>query len=258
MSPPPSPSPSPDAARTRGGAASTRPSAIPLHKVARSWLDQCVNGSSIEAALPSSEYWRQRRHYAFYKHLHCVLQRYAGTARSALDVGSALPPYLNALPWIASRTIVGPRFAGNVGRGGVEILSLRRIAEKFGVVAIQADFLEWQLPEAPLATGGSAPGRAVAAAPQAQPFDLVLCSEVVEHVPQPRAFVRKLLSAGKVLVLSVPYRWAPCDDTKCHHVSNQITRDMIAGWAGRQPDAFDVVQETSGEQRIICVYRAPH
>ena len=127
--------------------------------------------------------------------------------------------------------------------------SIRRIEEKFGVTAIQADFLEWEP-----TTSGSDVGAAAGAEPL---FDLVLCSEVVEHVPQPRAFVRKLLSAGKVLVLSVPYRWAPCDDTKCHHVSNQITRDMIAGWAGRQPDAFDVVQETSGEQRIICVYRAP-
>ena len=44
-----------------------------------------------------------------------------------------------------------------------------------------------------------------------------------------------------------------CDDD-CHHVSNKITRDKIASWAGRQPHAYDIVEEESGEQRIICVY----
>ena len=48
---------------------------LALHKSARKWLDSCVNASKLESALPSSEYWRQRRQYAFYKHLHCALQR---------------------------------------------------------------------------------------------------------------------------------------------------------------------------------------
>ena len=216
------------------------------------WLEKCVNTSTIASALPSSEYWRGRRDYALYKHLHCVLQRYAGTAKSALDVGSSLPPYLNALSWLQRRTILGPRFAGNVGKGGVELLSTKRIAEKFGVHAIQADFLEW---DPPTARGGhNAPASADDTAPSPA-YDLVLCSEVVEHVAMPREFVRKLLQVGRVVVLAVPYKWAPCDDTKCHHVNNKITRDKIATWAGRQPHAYDIVEEESGEQRIICVYR---
>ena len=35
--------------------------------------------------------------------------------------------------------LLGPRFAGNVGTGGKEILSLRRIEEKFGVKAVNAE-----------------------------------------------------------------------------------------------------------------------
>ena len=236
-SPPPSPpSSSSDAPASSsvGGTAS-----VALHKSAKQWLDRCVNASSIGTALPSSEYWRTRRHYALYKHLHCVLQRYADFARSALDVGSSIPPYLNALPWLTSRTILGPRFAGNVGKGGGELFSLKRIREKYNVSAIEADFLEWQ-----------------PSTDSASFFDLVLCSEVVEHVPKPREFVRKLLTFGRVVVLAVPYKWDPCDDTKCHHVNNRITRDMIASWAGRQPNAFDIVEEESGEERIICVFRS--
>lgn len=174
-----------------------------------------------------------------------MLERYAGSARSALDVGSSVPPFLNALPWLRSRTIIGPRFAGNVKTGGGEMLTTKRIGEKFGVSAIQADFLTWQPPQS--AADGAADGAS---------FDLVLCSEVVEHVPKPREFVRKLLRTGRTVVLAVPYKWDPCDaKSKCHHLNNKISRDRIASWAGRQPHAYDIVEEGSGEQRIICVYR---
>jgi hypothetical protein len=267
---------------------------VALHRSAKQWLDVCVNGSKIESALPSSEYWRERRYFSFYKHLcewraralhrtraatlcahecmplwapsaplipyrcafvagriahhhaDCVLRRHAGHAKTALDVGSSLPPYLNALPWLQQRTILGPRFAGNVAKGGSELLSLSRIALKHNVTPIQADFLTWE------------------AAKGTVPYDLVLCSEVVEHVPRPRAFVRKLLAVGKLVVLAVPYKWPPCDaKTDCHHVNNQITRSSIAAWAGRQPLAYDIVEEPAREggghheaqrQRIICVY----
>ena len=221
-----------------GGGGGNGGSSLALHKSAKQWLEKCVNSSAIEILLPSSEYWRTRLHFRFYKHLECVLKRYGSTAKTALDVGSSLPPYLIALPWLTSRTILGPRFAGNVGKGGKEILSIKRIEEKFGVVAIQADFEEWQPAEGTQTL-----------------YDLVLCSEVVEHVPRPKEFVRKLLSHAKLLVLSVPYKWAACENTKCHHLNNKITRDKIASWAGRQPTAYDIVEEESGEQRIICVYR---
>ena len=225
---------------------------IALHRSARKWLEGCVNSSTIETALPSSEYWRERRSFLFYKHLHCVIHRYAASASSALDVGSSLPPFINSLSWVQKRTILGPRFAGNVAKGGGEILSLPRIESKFGVTAISADFLEWMPPGWPgSALGAAAPG---AAAPSPL-FDLVLCSEVVEHVPRPAEFVRKLLLVGRLLVLSVPYMWEACDNTKCHHKTNKITRQKIEAWAGRPPLAFDVVEELSGDRRIIAVWQ---
>ena len=229
-SPPP---PSIDAPAATSGASSS----LALHRSAKQWLDTCVNTSTVESALPSSEYWRERRHYAFYKHLHCVLKRYAASSKSALDVGSSIPPFLNALTWLEERTILGPRFAGNVRKGGAEMLAPARIEQKYGVTAILADFLEWVPPAG------------------TRPYELVLCSEVVEHVPKPREFVRKLLAVGKLVVLSVPYKWAPSHDD-AHHLNNRITRDKIASWAGRQPNAYDLVEEESGEQRIICVYKS--
>ena len=52
------------------------------------------------------------------------------------------------------------------------------------------------------------------------------------------------------------FRRANCDHVNCHHKQNEITRDKIAAWAGRQPEAYDIVEEENGDKRIICVYRA--
>ena len=237
-------------AHTRGESSKV----IALHRSARRWLDACVNRSAplLDARLPSSEYWRERRFYRLYQHQHCVLSRYAPAATSVLDVGSALPPFVNTLDWVRRRAILGPRFAGNVAKNGSDLFTIERIRSKFHVEAIQADFLEWTPP------GWTAPDqhrRRAAPAYQAPPFDLVLCSEVVEHIDAPREFVRKLLAVGSIVVLSVPYKWAGCDNTRCHHKQNHITRDKIAAWAGRRPLAYDIVQEASGEKRIICIYR---
>jgi hypothetical protein len=226
--------PFPDRAAT--GSRGSTASSIAIHRSARNWLEGCVNTSSVPSALPSSEYWRERRTFLFYRHLLCIVQRYAPTAASVLDVGSSLPPFVLLLNWVKSKTILGPKFAGNVAKGGSELLSLSRIEEKFRVSVIQADFLEWQ----PSGMGASL-------------FDLVLCSEVVEHISKPREFVRKLLTVGRVVVLSAPYRWEPCEG-RCHHKQNKITRDRIGLWAGRQPVAYDIVEESSGDQRIICVF----
>ena len=235
--------------------------AVALHRSGKKWLDKCVNvsGAKLDAALPSSEYWRERRGYLFYKHLFCILHRFAPAARSVIDVGSALPPYVNALHWIKARCILGPRFAGNVAKNGGEIFNLTRIEARFNVSVIQSDFLKWRprgwlSPSVP--EGG--PEALIAAAAGTTPsplYDLVLCTEVVEHIAQPREFLRKLLAIGGLVVLSVPYRWESCENTDCHHKQNRITRDKIAAWAGRQPLAYDIVEEAGGEQRIICIYK---
>lgn len=223
----------------------TATSSVALHRSprARRWLDSCVNGSAVErlASLRSSEYWRERRLFLFYRHLYCLLYHYAPSATTVLDVGSALPPFVGCLSWIKRRTILGPKFAGNVAKHGGELFSIGRIQTKYNVSALHADFLAWTPPSWPPLGYGE---------PQ---YDLVLCTEVIEHVERPRDFVQKLLALGHVVVLSVPYRWESCEH-KCHHKQNKITREKIASWAGRQPLAYDVVEEASGDQRILAVY----
>ena len=48
------------------------------------------------------------------------------------------------------------------------------------------------------------------------PFDLVLCSEVIEHVPSPKAFMqglRRSVRQGGALILSTPQRWSTLEIT---------------------------------------------
>ena len=224
---------------------------LALHRSARKWLDHCANTSSVESDLPSSEYWRERRSFLFYKHLHCVLQKYAAEATSALDVGSSLPPFLNTLTWIRNKTIVGPKFAGNVKKGGGEMLPTARIEEKFRVTAFQEDFMTW---EPPGWHGGAITPAMATTLAVSPPYDLVLCSEVIEHVPQPQDFVQKLLGFGRVVVIATPFLWDGCEKKRCHHKTNKISKQTIRNWAGRSPQAFDIVEERGGERRIIVVY----
>lgn len=239
-----------DAPSAQRGSSSAHPLAL-HHPHHHRWLESCINRTDPLASLGSSEYWRARRSYLFYRHLYCVTRRYGASAASALDVGSALPPFLSTLGWLRERTIVGPRFAGNVAKGGGDLYSLPRIQTKYNVTAVSADFLAWKPPGARVDRAGQWHGL-----PR---FDLVLCSEVVEHIADPPRFVGKLLQMGARVVLAVPYKWKPCKE--CHHVQNEITRERIAEWAGRQPDAYDLVREPDqpgkpGRERIICVFLA--
>ena len=55
-------------------------------------------------------------------------------------------------------------------------------------------------------------------------------------------------------MLTVPYRWDKCDG--CHHAHDDISLAQIAAWAGRKPFAYDVVEESDGDERIIVVFRS--
>ena len=110
---------------------------MPLHKQAASgWLPRCTRTYKVPATLGKSEYWRSRSNFSYYKHLYCVVARYAAGANTAIDVGSALPPFINTFGWLGHRTILGPYFAGNVAKDGGGIhgersLTLDRIEAKY-------------------------------------------------------------------------------------------------------------------------------
>lgn len=52
-------------------------------------------------------------------------------------------------------------------------------------------------------------------------YDLVVCSQVLEHLSvedgAARKFLQKLLRIGRTVIISVPYRWQDQDCKECHH-----------------------------------------
>src|SRR5690606_16439743 len=82
-----------------------------------------------------------------------------------------------------------------------------------GITSVVSDFLAWE------------PDRR---------YDLVLCLQVLEHVRDAKSFARKLLRTGRIVLVSVPYRW-PAGVSK-NHVQDPVTIEKLVDWFGRMPD----------------------
>jgi ubiquinone/menaquinone biosynthesis C-methylase UbiE len=128
--------------------------------------------------------------------LHCsrrdwiiaALRRHASPGGQALEVGPGCGVYL---PVLAS-------LFGRVVAADIEEAYLRHAAR-----------LRQTLPNLELVRDD-----VCASSLPAQSFDLVLCTEVIEHIPQSEAVlrgIRRLLKPGGVLVLSTPQRYSPLE-----------------------------------------------
>jgi SAM-dependent methyltransferase len=166
-------------------------------------------------------YWAARRHMLYYQAVFQYAAVAGYDAKSVLDVGSAGTDYINWLYWIPERYVLDYSIA----------------SPPEGTIAIEADFLAYQ-PE--------------------KRFDLALCCQVLEHVPDPAGFCRKLKEVATNLIVSVPYRWlgnAP------GHINDPVDEVKLEGWMGVAPNAWQVVQEPFRERRLIALYNlgeGPH
>jgi hypothetical protein len=177
--------------------------------------DDLEAGERAPSGAPD-DYWGSRQHMLYYQVVRILAQGLAKDARSVIDVGSWNTPTLDWFPDAPHRTS----------------LDLRNSYVGEGVRSITADFLTWQ------------PDRT---------YDLALCLQVLEHVPDARAFARKLLEVATVVVISVPYRWR--EGRNPHHVHDPVTMDKIVQWFGREPGySYLVAEPISGVERIVCVF----
>jgi hypothetical protein len=166
------------------------------------------------------DYWQSRRDAVYLQRVAKLVQSVGCDARSILDVGSNRCPYLDWFEWIPRRVSVdlqAPYFSPTVE-------------------GIKADFLTWQAGEK---------------------FDLCLCLQVLEHVPDAGAFSRKLLASANRVIVSVPYLWSgSCK----YHVHDPVDDAKIAAWFEREPDVSIVVTEIPtkdnprGVRRMICYF----
>jgi hypothetical protein len=161
-------------------------------------------------------YWAGRQDMLYYQVVRIVAAGLAADAGSVLDVGSRGTPYLEWFPGVPVRT-------------SLDLVAPYRAA---GIQSLATDFLTWE------------PDRR---------YDLVTCLQVLEHVTDATTFARRLLAAGRIVLISVPYRWRAGQSK--HHVHDPVTLDKVRAWFGREPSFRYVVREPSnGFERLVCVF----
>ena len=65
--------------------------------------------------------------------------------------------------------------------------------------------------------------------------------QVLEHVPEPAPFARRLLELGRIVLISVPYKWPKGSNPD--HVNDPVDLEAVADWFGRTPNYHLVVHE---------------
>lgn len=122
-----------------------------------------------------------------------LAQQYASDAQSIIDVGAPWP-FVTAFDWIPNKVMLNDRYPeGLVTPPDVE--------------AVLVDFYEFEPREK---------------------YDLVICNQVMEHVPDPASFAKKLLSIGHTVIASVPYMWP--EGTAPGHLQNDIDVETLLSW----------------------------
>lgn len=168
------------------------------------------------STLPRDPYWERRKDSIYLFAARSICRRYCSNPTSVIDVGSNKTP---TLEWHrdSARRLVS--------------IDLGRPYAADGVESIKADFLSFEVDE---------------------PFDLVTCFQVLEHIPDAGPFARKLLSIGRTCIVSVPYKWKK---GRCkHHVHDPVDAVKMLSWFGREPTYQYVAKELHGVCRMIQVY----
>lgn len=169
-----------------------------------------------EAGSPQISYWEARKNFLYYQVVRIIATGVADDAKSVLDVGSMGCPYLDWFPDAEHRTS----------------LDLRKPYVADGIQSVTSNYFDWT------------PDRT---------YDLVLCLQVLEHVPSAGDFAQKLLASGKIVVASVPYRWSA--GSVSSHKHDPVDEAKMRSWFGREPNySYICAEVNTGARRLICVY----
>jgi glycosyltransferase involved in cell wall biosynthesis len=167
----------------------------------------------LRPAKPEA-YWESRRHMRYYRETVALVQRHCPDAASVLDVGARDTPVASWFSWIPART-------------AIDLDTQPRVP---GATNIRGDFLAY--------------------APE-QPFDVVLCLQVLEHLDDPEPFVRRLFAVGRNVVISVPYHW-PKGMVK-EHVQDPVDERKLLCWTKR-PWREHVIVTDDDYARLVAIF----
>jgi hypothetical protein len=164
--------------------------------------------------VEGGEYWDERRGFAYYREVVRLARSHAPGGGAALDVGARGTEMLGRLEWFERRVA----------------LDLEPFHPRPGIEAVVADFSGFE--------------------PSIE-FDLVLCLQVLEHLPDPAPFARKLLAIGRTAIVTVPYRWPGWVTDE--HLHDPVDEAKLRGWVGREPTETAIVEDLE-MRRLIAVY----
>lgn len=169
----------------------------------------------------ATNYWSKRKDQPYYKQSEFYADTYCPNGKTLLDVGGGVGlgcRYLERFDRFEERVSVENWWVD----GGEEF-------DLPGVDILRRDFLKWQHPQ--------------------EKFDLVLCLQVLEHIPSPSVvrFARKLFQCGKCVIISVPHKW---QKGRCvGHIQDPVDELKLFDWTGMTPNESVVVGE-----RLVSVY----
>lgn len=161
-------------------------------------------------------YWFRRMELEYYQYVINIVSKLVADANSIIDVGSADTPILEYFKWLPERYA----------------LDKRNPYSSKNVTGIKADFLKYEAQKR---------------------FDIALCLQVLEHIPDVETFARKLFEIADHVIISVPYNWDA--ESSKHHLHDPVDLEKLCNWTGRDPSYYVVVQESSSsKRRLICYY----
>ncbi len=192
-------------------------------------LIRAIQKAPIGSLGPSGT---NRKHLRYYDTLFYATLQYGANAKSIIEVGCASDPFIQYLDWIDQRTCVAPYF--------VEYGDFAKTNKDLGtkITTVTADFMEYQLPNG-------------------KQFDLLLCNQVLEHVPDPASFMKKLIESATTSIISVPYNWEGCGEI-CNHKTDYITMSMLTEWSAPYLPIYRGIVTEDGDskfnKRVIFVF----
>lgn len=164
----------------------------------------------------AGRYWRKRKDAIYLFAARLICRRYCASPKSVIDIGSNRTPILEWHRETTTRLVS---------------LDLRRPYVAPGIESLTCDLFQYRADEV---------------------FDLVTCFQVLEHVPDPAAFARKLKELGRVIIVSVPYKWKK---GKCKsHLHDPVDEAKMQDWFEREPDFCYIASELNKVTRLIQVY----
>lgn len=172
----------------------------------------------VVSSYASGGYWQPRSDLIYYQYFRYMVRCVGHEARSMLDVGSGNSPYLEWFDWIPDRVSI----------------DIQTPYSSAAVRGIEGDIFDFK---------------------PAAPYDLVSCMQVLEHVREPAPFAQRLLELGRLVLVSVPYKW-PAGITK-GHVNDPVDLAKVVRWFGRKPNYHIVVTEPFQHRkgaRLIALY----